>query len=268
VLNRVALTLIIGVLSCGCADPPEATTDEVAQPTSIPGPNSIPKQGSAATRVEAYEFRGPRDVMVEGRLTVDVMEIASPPRASELAQRLQQAAREDPDWWREHVKKAEPGEPLPYDSRLGLSEAEYKEFLALSNKMTTQKKAEATLIITEDNDVYVLDGGQALADFTGIEIDLDNDLVRTPFGVLTKRTEIEASEGSALGAWAGTQWRLEDPDSNGIVGTVAKLAVGKLKQSGRCVIYYDVRKISPGGKKRISHVLNYDVPSTESSSTK
>lgn len=32
--------------------------------------------------------------------------------------------------------------------------------------------------------------------------------------------------------------------NSGIGGMVARLAVGKLKQSGQCVIYYDVRKIS------------------------
>ena len=192
---------------------------------------------------------------------MDLMEIAAPPRANELGQRLQQAARANPDWWLEHVKKAKPGEPLPYDSRIGLTDSEYNEFLALSKKMTTQKKAESTLTVAaKDDDVYVFNGGHALPDFNGIEIDLTNDVVRTPFGVLTERSEINAPEDSALGAWIGTQWKLERPGSNGITGTIAKLAVGKLTQSGRCVIYYDVKHVSLDGRTRISHVLNYDVP--------
>ena len=52
----------------------------------------------------------------------------------------------------------------------------------------------------------------------------------------------------------------EDPGPDGVSGTVAKFAFGKLKQSGRCVIYYDVKHISVEGNTRISQVLNYDLP--------
>jgi len=262
--KRVVFTLVILFTFCGCSDALQATSDEVANPASRPVLNTVPKQPSSTTTTKPHKFNGPRDVIVEGHLTVDVMEIAAPPRLNELVRRFQQALGENPGWWLEHVKNSKPGEPLPYDSRLGLSEAEYNEFLALSKKMTVQKKSEASLTITtKADDVYVFDGGQMLPDFSGIEIDLTNDVVRTPFGILTERSEINASEDSALGAWVGTQWKLEKTDPNGITGMVANLAVGKLKQSGRCVIYYDVRKVSLDGKVRISHVLNYDMPPRE-----
>lgn len=257
-------SLVIGLTFCGCSDGPRGTTAQIAKPAPTPSTNSAPKQLSAAIRPKTRKFTGPHDVIVEGRFAVDVMQMVGPPRANELAQRLQQVVRANPDWWLEHVKKSKPGEPLPYDARLGLSEAEYDEFLVLSSKMTTQKKDEAMLIVAKKNDdAYVFDGGQALPDFTGIEIDLKNDWVRTPFGVLTERSEIDASDASALGAWVGTEWKLVKLDANGVTGTIAKLAVGQLKRSGRCVIYYDVKKISPDGKTRIAHVLNYDVPVRE-----
>lgn len=257
-LNRVAFTVFAGVLLCGCTDSPEAITDGFAKPATTSGQSVVEKQPSDATSRKVFQFNGPRDVIVAGHITVDVMEVVSRPRAIELAQRLQQAARVNPNWWLEHQKKAEPGEPLPYDSRLGLSKDEYNEFLVLSKMMTTQKKAEATLIVaTADDDVYVLDGGQALPDFTGIEIDLKNDLIRTPFGTLIDRSEIDVAEGSALGAWVGTQWKFENAAPNGVPSTVAKLGVGRLKKSGRCVIYYDVKLIGTDGNTRISHILNF-----------
>jgi hypothetical protein len=265
VLFRIAFPLLIGLVFCGCSDLPEPTIGDVEKQASTVRSNPAAERPTAATATISHTFDAPRDVVREGRVIVDVMEIGGPPRANELAQRLQQAARENPDFWLEHLRKAKPGEPLPYNPRLGLSEAEYTELLTLSKKLTTRKKAEATLVVTtEDDEVYVLDGGQALPDFTGIVIDLKNDLVRTPFGILTERSEIDAPDDTALGAWVGTQWKLEKPDPSGIAGTVAKLAVGRLKRSGRCVIYYDVRRISLDGKTRISHILNYDTPPRES----
>lgn len=260
-LTRIVLILLVAV--AGCA--------ESAKPQSADAPNSTPT--SDKPRAEAkepaatsasHEFNGPHEVFFAGRLTVDVMEMMAPQRATELAQRLQQAARENPEWWPEHVKKAKRGEPLPYDSRLGLSKAEYDEFLTLSKQMVAQRKSETTLAITVTEDgVYVLDGGEALSDLTGIEIDLKMDVVRTPFGDAKKRSEINAKDGSPLGAWNGVQWKLEAPDANGMTGTVVKLAVGKLESSGRAVLYYDVRKIGRDGKTRISHVLNYDLPAKQ-----
>jgi hypothetical protein len=257
-LSRAVATLVIGLMLCGCSDAPHATSDEVAKPASTSEPDAVPKRPSTAI-TKLQEFDGPHDVIVEGRLTVDIMQIVGPPRLIEFGQRIQQAVRANPDWWLQQVENRTLGEPLPYDPRLGLSKAEYDEFLAM--KMATQKKAEATLVVTKKEDnVYVFDGGRALPDFTGIEIDLKNDVVRTPFGVLTERSEIDASKDSALGAWVGTQWKTEKLDVNGITGTVAKLAVGKLKPSDRGVIYYDVKNVSLDGKIRISHVLNYDLP--------
>lgn len=267
-LFRIAFPLVIGLMFCGCSDRSETTIRDVSKHASTVESYPTPERLTAATATTTHKFDGPRDVVCEGRVIVDVMEIGGPPRANELAQRLQQAARENPGFWLEHAKRPKPGEPLPYDSRLGLSEAEYKEFLSLAKKLTMRKKAEAALVVaTEDNEVFVLDGGEALPDFTGIVIDLKGDLVRTPFGVLTERSEIDAPEDSAFGAWVGTQWKLNDFDPSGITGTAAKLAVGKLRQSGRSVIYYDVRRISLDGKTRISHVLNYDMPARESGQT-
>ena len=260
-LRRIVFALIIAIAAGGCGDSPESSTADVANTTQSSEANADAREPAGATTTGPHEFHGPREVIVVGRLTVDVMELVIPQRVTDLTQRLLKAVRENPDWWSEHVKQAKPGEPLPYDSRLGLSESEYNEFLALSKKMTMRKKAEATLIVSTDgDDVYLLDGGQALPDFTGIEIDLKNDLVCTPFGVATKRSEIHAPEDSALGAWDGVQWKLENPGPNGITGTFAKLAVGRQKRSGRCVIYYDAKKFGLDEMTRISNVLIYDLP--------
>ena len=56
------------------------------------------------------------------------------------------------------------------------------------------------------------------------------------------------------------RWRLEklDPDSV----TIAELSVGKLRESGRCVIYYKTTKRTPEGATSIRRILCYDLPGT------
>lgn len=192
---------------------------------------------------------------------VDVMEMLLPPRAAELAARLQRAIRQNPEWVLAQVQSAKPGEPLPYDARLGVTKEEYDEFLALSQQRTMQKKRNAKITITmQADDVYALDGGDALPDLNGIVIDLKNDLVRTPFGIAKERSEINTTDKSPLGSWRGIQWALDDVAPDGIDAIFAKLAIGRQTRTGRGIIYYDVKIRSSEGKNRISHVLTFDLP--------
>jgi len=293
-IKRTAFALLTGVLLFGCSNDNSATTDESArpdtisnEPSTVANPPAVPtndprpesnNDASAASTNDAplestndappepkeHEYDGPRSVLREGELTLDVMELVVPPRYTVLGLRLQQAARANPEWFQEQFRNAKPGEPLPYDRRMGMSEDEYREFRALRNKMTMRKEREAALVVaTNENGAFVFDGGQALPDFTGIEIDLEQDVVRTPFGDLTERTAIDTSENTPLGAWSGTQWKLVEIDQNGVTGTMATLAVGRVKQSGRYVIHYDVKQNSLAGSTTIMHVLNYDLPPPE-----
>jgi hypothetical protein len=56
------------------------------------------------------------------------------------------------------------------------------------------------------------------------------------------------------------QWKLEKLDPDGTEATLVKLALGKLKRTGRGVIYYEVKKIDPDENRQFYHVLTYDLP--------
>lgn len=253
-----SLFAVAAITHTGCSQssaPPEKT---IATAAVIDDALSKIDLSSGAAE-SAKEFRRPEDVISEGRFTVDILELVAPARLNELALRFQQAAQENQEWFLEHVQKAAPGQPLPYDARFGLTESEYAEFLELSKVMTMQKTSEATLKIASIGDgAYQLDGGRKLADFTGIVIDLKNDRVQTPFGDLTEKSVVNSTEKSAIGLWTGVQWKLDAFDEEKMDGVIAKFSVGKLNETGRCVIYYDVRAIGSDGQARITHVLNFD----------
>jgi len=83
---------------------------------------------------------------------MDVMELKAPPRLEELAAKLQQTVAKDPEWWLAHVRKAKPGEPIPYDARLGLSKEEFDEFLSLAKfrELTSKWAIESSDILYYD----------------------------------------------------------------------------------------------------------------------
>lgn len=191
---------------------------------------------------------------------VDVMQVQAPPRLAEFARKLQQAAAKNPDWWRAHVQKAKPGEPLPYDARLGLTKKEYEEFLSLSSKMTLMKVKVAKVGVKRDGPRITLNFGDDLPGMKEVVLDLKAGTVTTPFGVAADRSRILASERQkATGPWDGIQWKLEKVDKEPAGGVVVNFALGKLKESGRGILYYDVRQVGEKSMTRVSYVLQYDL---------
>lgn len=260
-MTRLKLTTALGFLLCGCSGDPASDLAPAEQRAAPTAPDTG-KVDPATVGTSPGAYTNQRDVLVPGRLLVDVVDIDVPPRILELTQRLLHAIRENPDLWTRLANQAGPGEPLPYDPALGLSEAEYELLLVSDHQTRTRKYADATLVITEDeSDVLRLDGEELLPELTGIEIDLDENVVRTPFGLLTQRTEVDAPKESIHGAWKGTQWRHQSGTLYEF--TDVRFAVGRLGKDGRCLLYYEVKRFDGIEKTRISRTLYFDSPGEE-----
>jgi hypothetical protein len=192
-------------------------------------------------------------------VTVDVMQPAFPKRLQDLAMKLQGALAKDPEWTKSHVGKAKPGEPLPYDERLGLTKAEYEEFLALMKVGGMSKVATATLRVQRDGDRIVLQFGERFPGMERIEVDLQKDSASTPAGVVADRQIIAASSGqAATGPWDGVQWLSEGFEED-LTRPSVSLAVGKLKATGRGILYYRVRPGASTSAAPVQYVLFYDL---------
>jgi hypothetical protein len=268
ILGRIAMLMLVALFhGCDKSDAPSRPDSGGHGQSSEPAANdskSVPATDSTARPKGpsgVYEFHGPRDVLAAGNYTVDIMTEDFSPRQLELGNRMQQAVAKDPNWWLGMVKSAEPGKPLPYDHRMGLTRDEYAEFLKLAENIKSAKVGQAVLAIAEPREgVFVLRGKGSLSHLEGVEIDLTNDLVRTPFGIAKEKSDIDAPKRTALGAWTGVQWKYETPDENGIIGTgtLIKLAVGILKGSGRCVLYYRASRITSESVTGHHDVLVFD----------
>lgn len=191
-----------------------------------------------------------------------MLEIVVSDRQAELTTRLIQAAQTDPAWWEAQLREAQPGEPLPYDPRCGLSEAEYKEFLTL--RPSFRKAGEATLEVTANGArrlaFAVVDGGKQTDWIAGYEIDLEQDVVRTPWALLANRSESHIDSGAVLGPWDGVRWNYDQVAEDGKSGTVASLTLGRIRASGRCMLEVTVQHL---GEQtfNLRQTLLYDPPS-------
>ena len=187
------------------------------------------------------------DLMRPGTVRAEVLEMWAPARLTVLSAKLQEAARADPAWWRAHAAQRAPGQPLPYDTRMRLTEPEYRELLAMTDSVEMRPASQASIQIEGTASGWRLGPQTTVAELRGIELDTIADQVRTSFGALTSRTTIEPSDAQrAIGRWSGVQWRREEMNEDGADGMTAQLAVGRLEASGHTLLFFDAKRWHAG----------------------
>jgi len=188
-----------------------------------------------------------RALLPTGPVRVEVLELWSPPRLNELSLRLQRAAQANPAWWQEHVRRAPPGRPLPYDRKLGLTEGEYQEFLRLSDSVQMRPTRTETVVIERTTVGWRFGVATTLDALRGLEIDTVRNEVHCAFGNLLAAQPIRASPAQrATGPWSGPRWELEAVDSVTRTGTRAAYAVGRHEVTGHTVIYFNAQRVASG----------------------
>jgi len=217
--------------------------------------------------VSGVKVLSAKDYIPKASVNADIMTLGSSQRLQEIAARIKESVNRDLQWYKDYVNaNAGKSGPLPYNYKFGVSEAEYNEFLESGTRLRMVKSGESTVDFKwiSDSVVQISAAGE-LADLNGIEIDLANNRVKTLFGTLNIYSEINnANPNSPTGPWVGAQWKLENiPTTSGSVpgpGAVVKLALGRLTNSGRGILYFNVKEVSPDGSlRRVDKVLFYDL---------
>lgn len=198
-----------------------------------------------------------RDMLSSATLRVDVLQPWVPPVLTELTAKVQAAAEADPAWFRAHATAAKPGAPLPYDVKLGLTEAEYVTFLRLVDSTEMRAGAQASLAIVSIPAGWRFDEGTSLPELRGIEIDTVLGVVRSSFGELRAGPPIQPSAGQrATGPWRALRWQREALNASATEGTTATFAIGRFTASGLLIVYLQGREVANGAlTRRVDVVL-------------
>ena len=188
-----------------------------------------------------------KPLMPAGIIQAEILQMMGPPRMMTLSAKLQDAAKANPEWWRAHLARATPGQPLPYDTRMGITESEYRELLASADSMAMRPSGAASIQIEETPTGWRLGPETTIAELRGVEVDTVADVAKTSFGALETRSVVAPSDAQrVIGRWTGVQWRREEISPDGRTGVSARLAVGKLEASGQTLLFLDGKQVQNG----------------------
>ena len=207
-----------------------------------------------------------KDAFVKGAITV----VIPPADLDKYVAKVEAAASNDPAWFKEHSKKAEPGVPLPYDPKIGLTQAEYDEYLKLWDAREFKAVEAVILQLKEASDgkwsiTAALGGngqeGGGSLPISTLKYDPKEDVYLSPNGTLKRLEDVKADKRSILGEWAGHEWRYEEETSLG--KTKENFAIGKTADGKFGLMIYRMQEISSEGTRLYDKSLVVRFPMSE-----
>ena len=205
----------------------------------------LPVAASAAT-LDSYL---PKSGTIEGH----VMTFSIAPENQALAHKFREAVQSNMDWFKKAVTSNPAGTPLPYDPKMGITEAQYQQLLHMKSDAHQGAPIEVAVKRAADGTIGFAPKGEVGAALQGVSFPADEKTAATPFGPLTIFNEIHQKDVAApIGIWNGAEWAQVAAD--GSDQPSVKIAFGK-REDGSGVMYYQVAPYD--GHKEQSLVVFY-----------
>ena len=227
-----------------------AGSNEVAE---APSPGALATVASSQAARASAKPEAPRFPL--GTIDVQVLAIGIPDGPAQIAERVQKAIQERPEWFQEYSRQyIAKGEPLPYHRNFGVSEAEYEQYLKVPEQIQLVPDFKATIQVDadpENGDRILLNGGAQLADLHDVTIDYLHMAVQTPLGECLDGTFGTGPAWRNLGPYEAWRWSAETGDALGERATFKTMSMALVRLLERKVglMYYQ------GGEMRDGAVL-------------
>lgn len=205
-------------------------------------------------------------LLPEGNYTAAVLGIPRPD-SSQLAivEKMQLAIKDNEDWFLKMMKEVKPGEHMPYHKNLGISEAEYADFMQFSQSVKIGKIGAIPLkIIRRDSSIHFEPEG--FADYLKyLAFDLKDHRVMVDSLHLPYKEQITKDAKTTTlfaGPWKGYSWQLEEVKKDGqfiadpdrvdptqireLDAKFIKVTIGKLDHNNQCFLYLKSNIINKG----------------------
>jgi hypothetical protein len=174
--------------------------------------------------------------------------VLPPPEIDKYAAKIRAAKRADPQWFKDFALKVKPGQPLPYDPKLGLTKEEYTDYMKLWAKREFTPTGKDVMLVLRESF-----GGTWIISCTGsanclstIRYSEENDVFTSPNGELKRISDIKADADSLLGAWSGYEWKFEEESTLG--RCKENLALGRFEGNKFGLIVYRFQEVSTEGR--------------------
>ena len=175
----------------------------------------------------------PKSNKIEGHLVT--LEID--PKDQAISQRFRHAVQGNMDWFQKAVRSNKPGEPLPYDTRMGITEAEYQQLEHMKPLMKEGAAVSITVEHKADGSIAFKPTDAGAAALKDVQVSADQKTVDTPYGKLAIFNVIK-QVNSPFGAWNGVEWAKVELASAETPS--AKLGFGRRDENGQGIMYYQV----------------------------
>jgi len=209
---------------------------------------SIPALAADAPKIFSGLFE--KGVPVKGELGV----VIPPPEIDKYIGKVADAARKDPEWYKEYSKKTKPGIPLPFDAKLGLTKEEYDEYIKLWGKREFKVADEVQLMLKENanGSWTIITTGEGGAIST-LQYQPQGDLFHSPDGDLKRIEDVNADPQSVLGGWTGFEWKFEE--ETGLGKTKENFALGKMAGGKYGLVIFRAQEVSSEGTPLMDKAL-------------
>ena len=207
----------------------------------------LPGVARAEGPLDAYL---PKTGLIEGH----IVKLDVAPEDQAIDRQFRNAVANNMEFFKKAVTGNKAGEPLPYNTRMGITKAQYEQLQHM--KADFQAVAPITIKVTrgQDGSVSFASADPAAAGLDKVTFPATETAADTPFGKLDIFNQIHQGEARApLGVWNGAEWARIAPDDGKTPS--AKIAFGKRDPSGEGVIYYQVAPYA--GLKEQSLVVTY-----------
>ncbi|MEG1257998.1 MAG: hypothetical protein RR250_04670 [Akkermansia sp.] len=152
---------------------------------------------------------------------------------------------------REALKKIlKPGQPIPFDERLGVSKEDYAKYLEVWKKKKVVEVAPIVVGLqkTATPGVWKVASSsqQGPLPMSTLQYDANKNVWVSPNGELACKGVVSYDEMNNLGAWKGQEWLFQNKDSYSQIAE--NVLVGKTKDGKYVYMIYNIIEVTKDGK--------------------
>ena len=193
---------------------------------------TLPSVAKAEGNLDAYL---PKSGKIEGH----VMQLGVAPEDQAIDRQFRVAVQNNMEWFKKYVTSQKANGPVPYDKRMGVTEAQYDKLQHMKADFRPGDPIEITVTRGADGKVSFASKDEKAAELAKLSFAADEKAAETPYGKLEIFNQIhQKDEKAPVGVWDGAEWA--KVEENGAPLPSAKIAFGKREPSGEGVMYYQV----------------------------
>lgn len=146
-------------------------------------------------------------------------------------------------------KTLKPGQPIPFDSRFGMSKEDYDKYLEVWNrkKIVDVAPVVAGFVASGEPGIWKVASSTQSGPmpFSTLKYDENKGVWTSPNGVLERKADVDYNESNNLGAWKGQEWLYENKSS--FSHTAENVLMGKTADGKYVFVIYNYLEVTTQG---------------------